>query len=120
MGCCGRRSRVPVQNDPAPCKILEQGGAGLKLWLANTGSGFRVVVKNGSGNLVDLQALLANYGCSGPMARMLSNNLDRIISAAKKDPTAFRKHSSGVSLVQLLRTADRVRKPERRTYAKTR
>lgn len=111
MGCCGRRRRATApQNVPAPCKILEQGGAGLKLWPKNVGGTYQLLVQDpGSGSFMEVTSYLRTYGCNGPVSRMVVSNLQRVLSALNTNPVAFTKNNpTGLSLVQLLRTADAV------------
>lgn len=115
MGCCGRPRHRSVynQNDPTPCKVLEQGGASLRLWILSTSAGHRVVIKS-SGSMIELSSFLGTYGCSGPTARMLQNNLARISAAVNNDPATFKRYSGkGVSMVQLLKLVDAVTQKQR-------
>ncbi len=112
MGCCrgSKRKRSPAQNTPAPCKIVEQGGASLKLWPANVHGMYQLLVYDSEVNgHVDVQALLAQYNCTGPVATMIKSHIARVMTAINKNPAPFIKHgSAGTSLVKLLRTADAV------------
>ena len=111
MGCCGRRrARQEPQNVSAPCKILEQGGAGLKLWPKNIGGKYKLLLKDPEADaFVAVQDYLYAHGCNGPVANMLKSNLSRVEGAINASPTTFtKKYPNGLSLVQLLRTADAV------------
>jgi hypothetical protein len=92
----------------APCKILEQGGAGLKLWPKNVGGTYQLLVRDpGSGSFMEVTSYMHTHGCNGPVSRMIKGSLQRTLSAINTNPTAFTKNNpTGISLVQLLRTTD--------------
>lgn len=110
--CCrNARRQVYAPTDSTPCKEIEQGGAGLSIWIMNIRGMHRAVMRRASGEFVTVESFLAAYACRGPTASMLRTNLDRISAAANKDPAAFQRFAStGASLVQLLKTADTVLK----------
>jgi len=112
MACCRgkRRSRVPTKNEAAPCTILEQGGASLKLWPANVDGRYQLLVYDSEAKgHVDVQALIYRYNCSGPVATMIRSQVERVMQAISRNPAPFIQHgSAGTSLVNLLRTADTV------------
>lgn len=116
MGCCGRRRQTAApQNVPAPCKTLEQGGAGLKLWPKNIGGTYQLLVQDpGTGSFVEVVSYLHRHNCVGALSRMIVSNLQSVLSALNTNPTAFTKNNpTGLSLVQLLSTADTVLKSGR-------
>lgn len=101
----------------APCKILEQGGAGLKLWPKNVGGAYQLMMLDpDTKQFTSVETYLFAHGCKGAVAKMLLSNIARVTTAINKSPTAFTKGSpsSGISLVQLLRTADTVTRTGRR------
>jgi hypothetical protein len=110
MGACCRKPR-PVYSpaDPTPCKEIEQGGAGLTVWIMNIRGTYRAVIRRASGDFVTAESFLDAYGCRGPTASALRSNLARVSSAANSNPAAFQRYAAaGSSLVQLLKTADEV------------
>lgn len=110
--CCRPRRQVYAPSDPTPCKEIEQGGAGLPLWIMNIRGIYRAVIRRASGEFVTVESFLSAYSCHGPTAGMIRSNIDRISAAANKDPAAFQRFAStGASLVQLLRITDAVLKP---------
>jgi hypothetical protein len=115
MGCCrGHAKPAPVQNGRPPCKILEQGGANVRFWTMNVQGRYGLYMRGEKGNFVDVAQFISNYGCNGPVARTVVNNLNRVLQAMNKNPGPFRdKAATGVSLVQILRTADTVLSPGR-------
>ena len=109
--CCRTRRQVYASSDPTPCKEIEQGGAGLSVWVLNIRGTYRAVVRRASGEFVTVESFLSAYGCQGPTASTLRANLSRITAAANRDPAAFQRFAStGASLVQLFRVTDSVLK----------
>lgn len=111
MSCCrGRSSGIrTAPADAGPCKVIEQGGAGLRFWLLSVQGSYQLCIRTPEGSLVNVETFLSSYRCSGPAARVVRNSLSKVLNATSKNPGAFLRHAaSGVSLVQLLRTADSV------------
>jgi len=116
MGCCrGNRRPQPLVNERAPCKAVEQGGAGLKFWVTGGSGGPVLVVNLGQdGGRYEILSYLQSNGCDGSTARTVKANINHILSAVRVDSAAFKRHANGVSLVKLLRIADSVSKNQRR------
>jgi hypothetical protein len=108
--CCRARGRaVYAEGDPTACRELENSGAALQIWVMNIRGSYQVVLKRPSGEFVTASSFLAAYGCRGPTASLLQSNMDRVISAATKNPAALQRFvSSGTSIVQLLKVVDGV------------
>ncbi len=108
MSCCRKRPMAQsVQNTTGPCKKLEQGGANLRFWVKNVGGTHKLFLRGEDGNLVEVLSYMGAYGCDGPVSRMIERNLPRVISALQGKPAVFlRRGTSGISLTELLQTAD--------------
>jgi hypothetical protein len=106
--CCRPRGKSAyAEGDPTACRELEGLGAGLTVWVMNVRGTYQLVLKRPSGEFVTVVSFLSTYGCKGPTASLLRSNLDRVTSAAAKNPTAIQKFaSSGTSLVQLFKAVD--------------
>jgi len=116
MGCCrGRQQQVVAShNGSAPCKQVEQGGAGLKLLVA-TDRGLPMLLMRApsSGDRYDITTYLSMHKCGGPTARSILLHAERILQAMRTNIAPFRKFANGASLVTLLKTADAVLKDTR-------
>lgn len=114
MGCCRGRRPVAEPSMSAPCKAVEQGGAGLKLLVVtNRGTPMLLLPGTSPRNRYEVVSYLSTHGCTGPMARNILLHMDRITEAMRKNIVPFRKYVNGASLVTLLRTTDAVLKDTR-------
>ena len=115
MGCCrGKRRALTETYGSAPCKSIEQGGAGLKLLVATNGGIPLLLVRGSSpGDKYDIISYVSMHKCTGPTARNILLHSGRIIQAMRTDIAPFRKYVNGASIVTLLKTADAVLKDTR-------
>jgi len=81
----------------------------MRFWAMNVQGGYGLFIRGETGNFVNVANFIATYGCNGPTARTIANNLSRVLTAMNRTPGPFRdKASTGVSLVKLLRITDSV------------
>jgi hypothetical protein len=110
--CCRGRDRIHrlASSDP-DCKILESGGAGIRLWPISTDKGIQVTVRTQRNGYIEVGAFLATRRCTGPTTNMLRRYLDVIRMSAAQYPSEFLSYrSTGVSLTEVIRLAERLSK----------
>lgn len=108
MSCCrGRRKINPSSQNPE-CKTLEDGGAGTKIQVLSTAQGPRLVIATKKTGFLELSSFLGSYKCTGATAQLLRRYLSTIEKALRLDPSVFSVHRSGISVTNLIRSAEQV------------
>lgn len=87
---------------------MEDGGASTVVQVLSTAQGPRLVVATPRSGYLDIGSFLAAYKCDGPTARLLRRYLSVIRQALELDPAVFSAHRGGISITNLIRTADLV------------